>query len=189
VLLIWLAGSSSAPAQLDWQGDWPDGGSVVAPSHLLAQNVTPAMNDAGRRIRLFPRSSVLPQSSSFLSENGQDRIIVWDSGVNIIIDNVAGFDTVDISTDRLVIWTAADQASNTQGESQQVGDAPLEFYLEGNIIFRQRDQVIYAERMYYNVKEQYGVILDGELLTPIPGYQGLVRLKAEVLRQVNPTRI
>ena len=36
---------------------------------------------------------------------------------------------------------------------------------------------------------RYGVVLDGELLTPIPGYQGLVRLKAAVLRQVDPFRI
>jgi len=65
------------------------------------------------------------------------------------------------------------------------GEGPLEFYLEGNIIFRQGDRVIYADRMYYNVRQQYGVVLNAEMLTPVPDYQGLLRLKAEVLQQVN----
>ncbi|MCA9268328.1 MAG: hypothetical protein KDA41_07645, partial [Planctomycetales bacterium] len=32
---------------------------------------------------------------------------------------------------------------------------------------------------------QYGVVLDAEMLTPVPAYQGLVRLKADVLQQVD----
>ena len=67
----------------------------------------------------------------------------------------------------------------------QPKDAPLEFYLEGNIVFREGDRVIYAERMYYNVRQQYGIVLNAEVLTPAPGYQGLIRLKAEVLQQLD----
>ena len=39
--------------------------------------------------------------------------------------------------------------------------------------------------MYYNVQEERGVVLNSELLTPVPGYDGLIRLKAEVLEQVD----
>jgi hypothetical protein len=53
--------------------------------------------------------------------------------------------------------------------------------MEGNIEFRQGDRIVYADRMYYDVRRQIGVILDAELLTPLPRYadhkyQGLVRL-------------
>ena len=47
--------------------------------------------------------------------------------------------------------------------------------------------MIYAERMYYNVRGRYGIVLNAEVLTPVPGYQGLVRLKANVLQQLNET--
>ncbi|MGV3482964.1 MAG: organic solvent tolerance protein OstA, partial [Planctomycetaceae bacterium] len=59
-----------------------------------------------------------------------------------------------------------------------------EFYLEGNIVFRQGDRVVYADSMYYNVARQYGMILSAEAITPVPEYDGLVRLKADVLQQV-----
>src|SRR4029450_12956130 len=70
-------------------------------------------------------------------------------------------------------------------QAMQSGEGPLEFYMEGNIVFRQGDRVIYADRMYYNVRQEYGVVLNAEMLTPVPQYQGLLRLKAEVLQQVN----
>ena len=39
--------------------------------------------------------------------------------------------------------------------------------------------------MYYNVRQEYGVVLNAEMLTPVPQYQGLLRLKAQVLQQGN----
>jgi hypothetical protein len=73
-------------------------------------------------------------------------------------------------------------------EAMQAGQGPLEFYLEGNIVFRQGDRVIYADRMYYDLRGRRGVVLNAEMLTPVPQYQGLLRLKAEVLQQVNQQR-
>ncbi len=141
-----------------------------------------------RRIRVFPRSSVRWQARWFPSPDGRERIGVIDSGVNIIIDQFGGFDTIDISTDRMVIWTANDQAVPVDEAEGSLSDAPLEFYLEGNIVFRQGDRVIYANRMYYNVQQERGMVLDAEMLTPAPGFQGLLRLKADVLRQVDRFR-
>jgi hypothetical protein len=195
LLVAWLCAGTTL-AQFDWLDTPLDPKSVIDSPESVAQLPGPSAlsgtqiaTTARRRIRVFPRSSVRWQARSFPSEDGRERIVVIDSGVNIVIDQVAGFDTIDISTDRLVIWTSADQPPEFRGESTQADETPLEFYLEGNIVFRQQDRVIYAERMYYNVRERYGVVLDGELLTPIPGYEGLVRLKAEVLRQVDPFRI
>ena len=62
---------------------------------------------------------------------------------------------------------------------------PIEVYMEGNIVFRQGDRLIYADRMYYNATYEYGVVLAAEVFTPVPDYQGVVRLKADVLQQMN----
>ena len=178
-------------------GQLPLEGPVLPPPNIFGGGSTteavpqgtpipsPMASAGQRRIRVFSRSSVRWQLRWFPSDDGLERIGVIDSGVNIIIDNLNGFDTVDISTDRLVIWTPSNSLPDLEGNSVQSGDAPLEFYLEGNIVFRQGDRVIYADRMYYNVQEERGVVLNSELLTPIPGYQGLIRLKAEVLQQID----
>src|SRR4029077_9489399 len=56
---------------------------------------------------------------------------------------------------------------------------------EGNIVFREGERVIYADRLYYNVNESRGTILSAEMLTPVPGYEGLLRLKADVIQQLD----
>jgi hypothetical protein len=142
----------------------------------------------GRRVRVFPRTSTGIQAETFPSPDGRERIAVIDSGVNIIIEGVGEFGKLDISTDRVVLWTSAVSLPDLSGQSSQAADTPLELYLEGNIIFRQGDRVIYANRMYYNVPGKYGAVLDAEMLTPAPEYQGLLRLKADVLQQVNDSQ-
>ena len=139
--------------------------------------------------------------ASFQLRNFPDRnesIAVFTGGINVVIDDVvvgAGGDVqpvalgrIDIETDQIVMWSSNLQSllSRRDGApSLQSQDIPLELYMEGNIIFRQGDRVIYAKRMYYNVTQQYGMVLDAELLTDIPQYEGLLRLKADVLQQVN----
>ncbi|MFC1757896.1 organic solvent tolerance protein OstA [Planctomycetota bacterium] len=137
-----------------------------------------------RRVRVLPRNGIDPNYSAFVNEAGE-RVISIDSGVNILIYNFGDFATVEISTDRLVIWTTDDSLSSMQSDTVQEADVPLEFYMEGNIVFREGDRVIHAERMYYDVRSESGVILDSEMLTPMIGYNGLVRLKSEVLQRIN----
>ncbi len=114
--------------------------------------------------------------------------------MNILIDGLAttsgptGFSgSIDVSADRVVVWTAG-QGINFSEPTVQPSNTPLELYMEGNIVFREGDRVIQAKAMYYNVEQRTGVILDAELLSPIPRYEGIVRLKAEVLRQVDHDR-
>ncbi len=52
-------------------------------------------------------------------------------------------------------------------------------------MLHQGQRIIYAERMYYNVSSEYGMVLSAEILTPIPQYQGLLRIKADALEQRN----
>lgn len=150
-----------------------------------------------RRIESFPRSDHPPEIQSKILPSGERAFIV-SGGIRVLIEGLPANDlpsafgpvgTVDITTDRAVVWTAAGDAG-FGGQSFQSQDTPLEIYMEGNIEFRQGERVVYAERMFYDVRRQVGVILDAELLTPLPKtedfeYQGLVRLKAAAIRQLD----
>jgi hypothetical protein len=165
-------------------------GQFAAPATVAPVVVNPPAPGVGRQIRIVPRSSVPLNFSWFPSPDGSERIAVIDSGANIVIGGVPSFGTVDIATDRLVIWTNgnAEQLSLSGDSGQAPADVPLEFYMEGNIVFRSGERVIYANSMYYDVRNERGVVLDAELLSQVPRYAGLVRLKADVLQQLDRNR-
>jgi hypothetical protein len=169
--------------------------AVPAPTPLVPAGAAPF-----RRVRVLERSDVGFQTK-WIQSPGGENIIVLSGGVNVVIEglNVEGLPasfgplgTVDIETDRAVIWTGALPTGNV-GDVTQQNDAPLEIYMEGNIVFRQGDRVVYADRMFYDARRQVGTILNAELLTPPPPvagyqYQGLVRLRAAAVRQLDASR-
>lgn len=155
-----------------------------------------------RRVRIFRRSNVPIEAQWLPPTPTGEQTAVIHSGVNIVIDGLmagspglqqfatairSGPGTVDILADRVVIWTAGLQP-DFGGQAVQAEDVPLEIYLEGNIVFRQGELTVFADRMYYDARHQVGTVLKAEALTPIPGRQGLGRLKADVLQQVGPGR-
>jgi len=137
-----------------------------------------------RRIRAFPRSDVRVQAQWFPNPANNEWIAVITSGVNLIVDGIEGFGSIDVKTDRLVIWTSGLQEPDLSGQSAQAQDVPLEIYMEGNIEFRQGDRVVYAQRMYYDVRRQTGTILGAEIIGPVPNFGGVVRLRADVIQQI-----
>ncbi len=138
------------------------------------------------RVRIQHRSEVAPQAQVFVANpQTNDYVAIIQSGVNIVIDGLDQFCSVDVDTDNLVIWT---QGALGEGESTQSKDAPLEIYMEGNVVFRQGERTIYAQRMYYDVRRQTGTILSAEMLTPVPKFEGLMKLRAEVVQQLGPDR-
>ena len=160
-----------------------------------------------RTIELYPRQGAGLQGEYLTTPSGES-VGVLSGGLNLVItgvqapglplggnlgDGIANgqVDRIDLEADRAVIWTAGSSVS--AGSFQQSGDSPFEVYLEGNIVFRQGDRTVYAERMYYDARRHTGVILDAELLTPLPSkgdhnYRGLVRLKAAAIRQLDDSR-
>ncbi|MCL2349132.1 MAG: hypothetical protein FWC50_12835 [Planctomycetaceae bacterium] len=124
-------------------------------------------------------------------EINQSRLII-EQGVMIVVSGLPRSpymmgDTIDISADRVIIWTANiknlyDQMQQT-GQKLSVNNLDLELYLEGNVIFREGDRVIYADRMYYDVKNSVGKILNAEMITPVPQYDGVIRLKADTVQR------
>ena len=143
---------------------------------------------ASRRIRVFPRGDVPVQAQWFPAPQGGQWIGVIDAGVNVIVEEAGPLGTVDISADRVVIWYTGEDQPDLTGERTQPSRFPLELYLEGHIVFRQGDRVIYADRMYYDVARRAGIILNAELLTRLPDYEGYLRLRAEILQQLNETQ-
>ena len=195
---------TASPAQFPQQNDTPQDVIEPLPDQSLqdiprlenppAQNfqqngpVIPSVGTSARRIRMFSRGSMPIQAEWRPRPETDEWLAIIDSGVNVLIEDATIEDfgnlgTIDISTDRLVVWTKSRQ--RPEAEVQQQGQTPLEFYMEGNIVFRQGQRVIYADRMYYDVRNETGVILDAEVLTPLPNFEGLVRLKADVLRQLD----
>ena len=143
---------------------------------------------AARRLRAFPRSSVPLNVKWYPSPSGTEWIAVITSGVNLVIDGVDPAGPLDISADRLVIWTQGGGQPDLDGSAAQAPDVPLELYMEGNVVFRQGQRVVEAANMFYDVPRSSGVITGATVLTPVDNYSGAVRLRADVLRQVDRSR-
>jgi len=141
--------------------------------------------ESARRLRAFPRSSMPLNVRWYPSPGGGEWVAVITSGVNLVIDGVDPAGPLDISADRLVIWTQAAEQPSLDGSSSQASNVPMEIYMEGNVIFRQAQRVVEAVSMYYDVPRSSGVITGATVLTPVNNYSGMVRLRADVMRQVN----
>ena len=155
-----------------------------APSAAGGQGLPPGMT----KFDVFGRGDSAPNF-----EYDGTGVTTASGGVRLLVEGLAApglpaefgpLGVLDISTDRAVIWS-----TGPPGSAQAQG-APLEIYMEGNIEFRQGDRIIYADRMFYDVRRQIGVILNAELLTPLPQlgeyqYPGLVRLKAAAIQQLD----
>ncbi|NLS92366.1 MAG: organic solvent tolerance protein OstA [Planctomycetaceae bacterium] len=154
-----------------------------------------------RQILFFSRGNVNSQAQWTFDPATNQSVGIIDSGVNMIVRGLSeadlegvelhGYDlgdAIDVSADRLVIWTVNLFEMNERGESLQADNVPLEIYLEGNVVFRQGESVIHADRMYYDVTRKRGIVLDAELLTPVPGYEGWLRLRTQILQQLDKNR-
>ncbi len=146
-----------------------------------------------RSVEIVGRGTSTPPSLESINrpESGE-TVVIARNGVTVLVRDVSArlpggelmqLGTISLSADRIVGWLplAQDLFSGASDLSQSEG----ELYLEGDIVFRQGERVIYADAMYFNVTREMGVVLDAEAITTIPEYQGIVRLKADVLRQVS----
>ncbi len=149
-----------------------------------------------RSVTVEPRSNIGFRARSVPSPNQNEQVTIVDWGVKITIEGrlpvdggaasvVGDIDRIVILCDRLVVWSPTIGQLRMNDPTLQRGESPLEFYMEGNIVFAQGERRIYADRMYYNVPGKFGIILNAEMLTDVPGYDGLLRLKADVLQQIN----
>ena len=159
------------------------------PSTVLP-GLPPLSNEAGgsgSQVNITARDSMVDLNLTVRNnpENTNESIWVGTGGIRVTIDspeiaNATVFqgdrdDQVVILADNVVAWQSAMYDGNDRWE----------IYLEGNVVFAKGSRVIYSKQMYYDVNNQRGTILNAEILTPVRAYQGLVRLKADVLEQVD----
>ena len=132
------------------------------------QPIAPTLTPGTRRVRVFPRGDVPVQAQWFPNPQTNQWIAVVDQGVNLIVDGLKGFGSIDVSADRLVIWTTGSHEPDLTGQIGQDERTPMEIYLEGNVVFLQGTRKIHASRMYYDVTNHVGTVLDADVLTPAP---------------------
>jgi lipopolysaccharide export system protein LptA len=144
--------------------------------------------NGSRRLRVSPRSLQPFQTDTF-RVSPEEQAVVITGGINLVIDNVRDVGTVDILTDRMVIWTRTTDAPRfSEGETTQSADTPLELYLEGNVIVRQGDRVIEAKQMFYDVNRGLGVANDAEIQAVIEELNNPIYVRAQKLRQVGQNK-
>lgn len=148
---------------------------------------TPGSGLSARSVRITGRTS-RDADIRFLPSGPNQTIATISRGVRVEIGGVTAVASngrvteigkVSIDADRAVLWTSSLNAIRENG----IENEPLELYLEGNIYFRQGQREIYANRMYYDASSEYGMVLNAEMLTPVPQYEGLLRLKADIVQQ------
>ncbi len=172
--------------------------SITPPTSVPAPSFAAASRASFRSVQVFPRSESDARVEYVQSQQGE-QVVVVSGGINVVVKGLSvegapemlgPLGDVDLEADRVVIWGID---ASSLGGAKQPGDKPLEIYMEGNIVFRQGDRIIYADRMFFDVRRQVGTILNAELLTPLPQvgnyqYQGLVRLRAGAVRQLDNSR-
>lgn len=146
-----------------------------------------------RSVEILARgASTPPQIETINRPELGETVILARGGVTVLIRDVTAqlptgelleLGTISLSADRIVGWLPL--VTNLFNGTADMTQAEGELYLEGDIVFRQGERIIYAESMYYNINSERGMVLDAEAITTIPDYMGIVRLKADVLQQVS----
>lgn len=148
------------------------------------QSVPLGSPQGSRRVRVFPRSA-LPfdvDSRKLTNRTPPERVTIISGGVTVLIDGFGSFGTIDLSADRVIIWTdAADE--DFAIESDLSPDAKYQVYLEGNIVVRQGDNEVTADRGFYDVRDNRALVLNADLRSFFPSLGATVRVHADRLRQ------
>ena len=169
---------------------------IANPSQLELVQLQTTDNSL-RRVRIFRRSSQPFNATSRRSENTipPEQITTINGGIQVLIDGViapnSSFDvgTIDLSADRVVIWSEPLDDGEFRQEMLQTRDAQLQLYLEGNIIIRQGNRKIEASRAFYDARSQRALILDAELRAYIPQLRSDIRVRADRIRQLSPDHL
>ncbi len=164
----------------------PPGESEFDPRSIQIQQPT----GPRRRIRFLPRSPVNFSLSTRRSDatTPPEQVTVIRGGVILLIEGVqtnelGDLGTIDLAADRIVLWTLDDDSGGLDREQSR--DAPLQVYLEGNIVIRQGQNVVRASRAFYDARDDRALLLDAELRTFIPQIGGDIRVRADRIRQLS----
>ncbi len=147
-----------------------------------------------RRLTINPRY-IAQEPTVSLSRNDAvtpaENIITVTNGVNIVVENVPlqvngqlMLTRIDLTADRAVIWTDA-AASSNQFAFDLNENTPCQVYLEGNIVARMGSNEARAAQAFYDINNRRGQLVNAEVRTYLPQVDGLLRLKADSIRQLS----
>lgn len=162
--------------------------------------VAPIVVPSTRRIKVRPRSSTPFTLHSFVSRDTmpEEQVYVITGGVNVVVDGLSmpvGNTNVqpgvlDLSADRIVIWTEPNGRNSLSETSDliQSANGQLQIYMEGNIVIRQAQNRITAQEAFFDAKNDRALMLNAELRAVLPQTGGEVRVRAARLRQLAENR-
>lgn len=153
---------------------------VPAPDPLRAKSIQLLARSTGSTPKLVPEY-IAQDDETVRFLTGGFRLVVNGLQVRESDGSMTEYGTISLEADNAIVWQSG-KHSGFDGGFTSTPEQPIELYLEGNIVFHQGNRVIYADRMYFNVSSEYGMVLSAEVLTPVPQYQGLLRLKADVIQ-------
>ena len=143
------------------------------------------------------------QGSQFEFKPGE-LTFVLRGGINVIADlpkagpaGTAGYKTVDLSADQMVIFTQKSKKNpkatmNLEAGVQQDAEDPLQIYMEGNVRIRQDERqvagrgdekVFEAEQAYYDLRTERMLALKARIYTATPGLLAPLRTDGDVINQ------
>ena len=169
----------------------PSGAGNQLPGQQRPRGGNPANRPGDSKISITARDSRVSLDLKFLTNPNRpnERISLGVGGVRVVIDSPRLTQSSIFKDDkdqRAVLL--ADSIVHFQ-QTPLGGVEQNELYLEGNVVFSKNGRVIYADRMFYNAERNQGTILDAEVLTPVADYRGLLRLKADVVRQIDENNL
>jgi lipopolysaccharide export system protein LptA len=141
-----------------------------------------ALPSGTRRLRFFERYKDGFHVDSQVDPVTRERVAVITGGIELLLDDTGPTGQLDIAADKLVLWTTGGADPERAHDTLEHDDVPLEVYMEGNVVFRQGDRIVYADRMYFDVVTKNGTIVSAEVLTPAMAFGGLLRLKSQLIR-------
>ena len=168
------------------------------PGGIAVPSIMPNTAASGgvRRIRFLPRTSQPFGMSSTMAPDGIYRQWIFTGGINIVVEEIATGNVVDIVADRAVLWTRGDGGMDpASGEMQSDGSREVEIYLEGNVYVRQGNPskpmdsmnvVVTGKQVYFNVNTNQALAIDGAVETVDPKLQVPMTMTSEEVRQLAP---
>ncbi|MFO0917387.1 MAG: hypothetical protein U0872_03625 [Planctomycetaceae bacterium] len=138
-----------------------------------------------RHIRVFPRSAIPfdVDSRKLTNRTPPEQVTIISGGVTVLVDGIDSVGTIDLSADRVIIWTDAAGDGEFSLDAPLSSDAKYQVYLEGNIVVRQGDNFVTADRAFYDIRDDRALVLNADLTSFIPSLGATVRVHADRLRQ------
>ncbi len=178
--------------------------SLQSPNDVFSPPVqqlpNPNSTDGSRRVQIRPRSGtpLRVESSTTPDTVPEERVTVVTGGVNVLVDGLDGPvggtglapGLVDLSADRVVIWTQGGESDALEAGSTvvQPADARFQVYLEGNIVIRQGQNSIRATHGFFDAAGNRALLLNAELRAFVPTTGGDFRIRGERMRQLSRDR-